>query len=93
MMWSGGELFETLAHGGEGPIHMSDDSETTQELRPGHHIEFLDRVHIAEAYMEMSLGGHPMLHAYPSLKARFEQVVEQLAAMYQEVGQLEETWE
>lgn len=71
---------------------MSTEQDEPVELTPSHHFEFLDRVHIAEAYVEMSLGNHPMLAHYPSLRARYEEVVGQLAAMYQEIGQLDDTW-
>ena len=66
--------------------------EEDSKLQAGHHFEFLDRVHIAEAYIAMSLGDHPMLERYPSLRTRYDQIVDQLGAMYQEVGQLEDTW-
>ncbi len=71
---------------------MADRVDSSDELTPSHHFEFLDRVHIAEAYIEMSLGGHPMLDHYPTLRARYDDIVDQLASMYQEIGQLDETW-
>lgn len=59
----------------------------------GHHFEFMDRVHIAENYVDMALGDHPMLETYPSLKELYARVSESLAEMYQQVGRMEETWE
>ena len=72
---------------------MNDAPEGEAALRPGHHFEYLDRLHIAEQFIQMSLGDHPMLDHYPTLRLQYDQAVAQLAAMYQEVGRLQATWE
>jgi hypothetical protein len=61
-------------------------------INPGHYFELLDRTHIALLHLEMALGDHPVLDKHPQLKEIYEQAVERLAALYQAIGQLEETW-
>lgn len=74
-------------------LSMAGESDEQSELNRGHYFEYLDRVHIAESFIEMSLGDHPMLDHYPSLRLQYDQVINILASMYQEVGRLEDTWE
>lgn len=68
------------------------DSASTDEINPGHYSELLDRAHIASAYLQMALGGHPVLARHPRLMALYEEAVDKLEDLYQGVGQLDETW-
>ncbi len=61
-------------------------------LNPGHCFELLDRTSVAESYLEMALGGSPVLAKHPELQALYDQACEKLAELYQAVGQCDKTW-
>lgn len=68
------------------------DAEPHDDLNDGHHFEALDRTGVALRYLEMSLGGHPLLRERPELAAHLDAAVEHLAELYQEIGRLPRTW-
>jgi hypothetical protein len=59
-------------------------------LNRGHFFELLDRTHIASRYVQMALGGHPVLARHPELTALYEEAVDRLEDLYQAVGRLDE---
>lgn len=68
-------------------------SEIPGDINPGHYFELMDRVHVASNYLQMALGGHPVLATQSELKQLYESAVAQLDRLYQAVGQRENTWE
>ncbi len=59
-------------------------------INRGHYFELLDRTHIASSYVQMALGGHPVLARHPELTALYEEAVDRLEDLYQAVGRLDE---
>lgn len=67
---------------------METDDEISK-LNNGHILEALDRLFIANQYLEMSLLGQPLLDAIPEFRADVESAIEILGDLYQKVGQLD----
>ena len=44
-------------------------------INRGHYFELLDRTHIASSYVQMSLGGHPVMASHPELMALYEEAL------------------
>lgn len=65
--------------------------ESKKEINRHHYFELLDRTHIASSYVQMSLGGHPVMARHPELMALYEEAVDRLEDLYQAVGRLDET--
>lgn len=67
------------------------ETNSTNGINRGHFFELLDRAHIASTYVQMALGGHPVLARHPELAGLYEEAVARLEDIYQAVGRLDET--
>jgi hypothetical protein len=68
------------------------DSVDANDIKPGHYFELLDRTHVASSYIQMALGGHPVLAMHPELMALYTATVDRLEELYQAIGRYDETW-
>lgn len=52
-------------------------------------FELTDRAHVASAYVQMALGGHPTLAKHPELMALYGEAVDRLEDLYQAAGRMD----
>ncbi len=62
---------------------MSEDS--AHYLNDGHIHEVLDRLSVAEEYLEAFLAKHPLVEAVPAFSTDVDHAIEKLAELYQAV--------
>ncbi len=59
---------------------------TAPAPNPGMLHEALDRVHVLNCQFDDHVAGHPVMEAYPELKATAEKIGEAMADFYQAIG-------
>lgn len=55
-------------------------------LNDGHIVEALDRIHVAQCFIEMSLDDHALIDAVPDFSAGLEDIHKRLHQLYQLIG-------
>lgn len=71
------------------PVTTKPPNALNHELHAEFVDEFADRVHVASAYVQMALGGHPTLARHPDLMALYREAVDKLEDLYQAVGRMD----
>lgn len=56
---------------------------STDVLNRELYFELTDRAHVASIYVQMALGGHPVLTRHPELMALYQEAVDKLEGLYQ----------
>lgn len=58
------------------------------ELGDGHVHEALDRLHVAQLYLDTLVASHPLIDAVPEFHEQVQDAIERLGALYQTIGSL-----
>jgi hypothetical protein len=70
---------------------LTDDKQ--EEVTSSHYFQALDRAHVASLYLQTVFKDDAVLARHPKLAALFDRAVDSLEQLYQDIGQLEKTWE
>ena len=59
------------------------------ELNDGHLVEAMDRLAVAQQYLDEVVASHPILYSVPEYWERTQKSIELLGALYQDIGKYE----